>query len=136
MLDMQTNVEVLKTEMRGLQTGMSEVAAKMDMLISMQVQLVRLQEQHDTHRQALDRAFSSIRANGEELRKVDSDFHKAYSFIKGGALVGAMLLGFIQWYVVGQINTLQQVDVDIKAIDRRIAAVEYQIRSDVAGGGK
>jgi hypothetical protein len=67
---------------------------------------------------------------------VDSSFHKAYSFIKGGALVGAMLLGFIQWYVVGQINTLQQVDVDIKAVDRRIAIVESKLWIDSSGGSK
>jgi hypothetical protein len=136
MLDMQTNVEVLKTEMRGLQTGMSELAAKMDMLISMQVQLVRLQEQHDTHRQALDRAFSSIRVNGEEVRRVDSSFHKAYSFIKGGALVGTLLWGFIQWYVVGQINTLNQVDVDLKAVDRRIAVIESKVWVGTSGDSK
>lgn len=133
---MQTDVEILKVEMRGLQGSMSEIVAKMDMLIAMQVQIVRLQEQQDTQRQAMDRAFDSIRTNREAVSAVDNSFQRAYSFIKGGALVGTLLLAFVQWYVVDQINTLKQVDVEIKAVDRRMTVIESRLWPDVVGGGK
>lgn len=128
MPDMQTDVEVLKSEMRGLQAGMSDLSAKMDMLISMQVQMVRLQEQQESTRQGLDRAFSSIRETRQASTAMETQVHKALSFVKGGALVGALLIAFVQWYVIDQINTL-------KAVERRLTAVETKLWPDVAGGG-
>lgn len=132
MPDMQTDIEVLKTEVRGLQSGISELAAKIDIIISMQVQLVRLQEQHDNQRQAVDRAFTTIR----EHKKHISGFQQVIWLIKGGALVAAVLLGFLNWYLFDQINTLKRVDVDVKAVDRRVTIIESRIWPDVPGGSK
>jgi hypothetical protein len=129
MPDMQTDVEVLKSELRGLQASMSDLSAKMDMMISMQVQLVRLQEQQDSIRQALDRAFVSIREHRVAASAVETHLHKAMGFIKGGALVGALLIGFVQWYVIDQINTL-------KAVERRVTIVESKLWPNVSGGDK
>jgi hypothetical protein len=132
MPDMQTDIEVLKTEVRGLQSGISELAAKIDIIISMQVQLVRLQEQHDSQRQAMDRAFTTIREHKEHI----SGFQQIVSHIKGGALVATVLLGFLNWYLFDQINTLKRVDVDVKAVDRRVTIIESRIWPDVPGGSK
>lgn len=132
MPDMQTDIEVLKTEVRGLQSGISELAAKIDIIISMQVQLVRLQEQHDSQRQAVDRAFNALR----EHKKHISGFHHVVSYIKGGALVATVLIAFVNWYVIDQINTLKRVDVDVKAVDRRVTIIESRIWPDVPGGSK
>lgn len=127
MPDMQTDIEVLKTEVRSLQTGVSEVAAKMDIILSMQVQIVRLQEQHDGHRQAVDRAFAAIREQKIQVR----EFNRLTSFIKGGALVATLLFAFVQWYVLGQIKTLERVDADVKALDRRTSSVESKLWPDL-----
>lgn len=132
MPDMQTDIEVLKTEVRGLQTGISELAAKIDIIISMQVQLVRLQEQHDNQRQAVDRAFNTIREHKEQI----SGFQQVVGHIKGGALVATVLMAFVNWYVIDQINTLRRVDVDVKAVDRRVTIIESRIWPDVPGGSK
>ena len=132
MPDMQTDIEVLKTEVRGLQTGISELAAKIDIIISMQVQLVRLQEQHDNQRQAVDRAFNTIREHKEQI----SGFQQVVGHIKGGALVATVLMAFVNWYVIDQINTLRRVDVDVKAVDRRGTIIESRIWPDVPGGSK
>ena len=129
---MQTDIEVLKTEVRGLQTGISELAAKIDIIISMQVQLVRLQEQHDNQRQAVDRAFNTIREHKEQI----SGFQQVVGHIKGGALVATVLMAFVNWYVIDQINTLRRVDVDVKAVDRRVTIIESRIWPDVPGGSK
>lgn len=132
MPDMQTDIEVLKTEVRGLQTGISELATKIDIIISMQVQLVRLQEQHDSQRQAVDRAFNALREHKEHI----SGFHQVVNYIKGGALVATILMAFVNWYVIDQINTLKRVDVDVKAVDRRVTIIESRIWPDVPGGSK
>ncbi len=126
---MQTDVEVLKSEMRGLQTGMADLNAKMDIVMSMQVQMVRLQEQQESTRQGLDRAFSSIRETRQATTAMETQMHKALSFVKGGALVGTILMAFVQWYVIDQINTL-------KAVERRVTMVESKVWPDVVGGGK
>ena len=132
MPDMQTDIEVLKTEVRGLQSGISELAAKIDIIISMQVQLVRLQEQHDSQRQAVDRAFNALRGHKDHI----SGFHQIVNYIKGGALVATILMAFVNWYVIDQINTLKRVDVDVKAVDRRVTIIESRIWPDVPGGSK
>jgi hypothetical protein len=132
MVEMQTDIEVLKTEVRALQAGVSEVAAKLDIVMTMQVQIVRLQEQHDGQRQAVDRAFASIREQSEKI----NEFHRMSSFLKGGALVAAVLFSFVQWYVIGQVRTLEQVNTDLKHIDRRMLAIEAKLWPESAGGGK
>ena len=129
---MQTDIEVLKTEVRGLQSGISELAAKIDIIISMQVQLVRLQEQHDSQRQAVDRAFNALREHKDHI----SGVHQVVNYIKGGALVATILMAFVNWYVIDQINTLKRVDVDVKAVDRRVTIIESRIWPDVPGGSK
>lgn len=133
---MQTDIEVLKTEMRGLQTAISEVGSKMDMLLGMQVQIVRLQEQHDSTKQSVDRAFSSIRDMGGRVQTTESTVHKVLSFVKGGALVGALLFGFAQWYVMQQLAAINRIDADLSVIDRRMIAVEAKIWPDTIGGRK
>lgn len=129
---MQTDIEVLKTEVRSLQQGVSEVAAKIDIIMSMQVQIVRLQEQHDGHRQAVDRAFAAIREQKQQV----SELNSLRNVVKGGALVATLLFAFAQWYVLGQLTTLQRVDTDVKMIDRRVLSVESKLWPDTTGGSK
>lgn len=133
---MDTDVEVLKAEMRNLQTSVSEVGAKLDVLLGMQIQLVRLQEQHDHTRQALDRAFSSLKDTKTRSEETEGKVAKALSFVRGGALVGAMLFGFAQWYVLQQLEIIKQVEANVTAIDRRIISIEARVWPDVAGGSK
>lgn len=133
---MDTDVEVLKAEMRNIQTSMSEVGAKLDVLLGMQIQLVRLQEQHDHTRQALDRAFSSLKDTKDRSEETEGRVAKALSFVRGGALVGAMLFGFAQWYVLQQLEIIKQVEANVTAIDRRIISIEARVWPDVAGGSK
>ena len=133
---MNTDVEVLKADMRNLQTSVSEVSAKMDMLLSMQVQLARLQEQHDHTRQAVDRAFNSLKDTRDRSEQTEGKVAKALSFVRGGALVGALLFGFAQWYVLQQLEIIKQVEANVTAIDRRIISIEARAWPDVAGGSK
>lgn len=133
---MDTDVEVLKAEMRNIQTSMSEVGAKLDVLLGMQIQLVRLQEQHDHTRQSLDRAFSSLKDTKTRSEETEGKVAKALSFVRGGALVGAMLFGFAQWYVLQQLEVIKQVEANVTAIDRRIISIEARVWPDVAGGSK
>lgn len=136
MPDMQTDIEVLKTEVRGLQAGISELGAKMDVVLAMQVQMVRLQEQQDGQRQAIERAFSSLSETKRQLGEVDTRVHRALSFVRGAAFVAVIAVGMVQWYVIDQINTLKQTGFDLKAVDRRVTVVESKLWPDVSGGGR
>lgn len=133
---MHTDIEVLKTEMRSLQAAVSEVGLKIDMLLSMQVQIGRMQEQHDSTKQAVDRAFSSLRETNNRVQTTESTVHKVLSFVKGGALVGALLFGFAQWYVMQQLTAINRIDADLSIIDRRMISVESKIWPDTVGGRK
>lgn len=133
---MNTDVEVLKAEMRNLQTSVSEVGAKMDMILGMQVQLVRLQEQHDHTRQAVDRAFDSIKTTRTRSEETESKVAKVLGFVRGGAAVGAILFAFAQWYVLQQLDVIKQVESSVGAIDRRVISIEARMWPDVAGGPK
>ena len=106
------------------------------MVLSMQVQLVRLQEQHDHTRQALDRAFSTIRDTRARSDDTENKVIRMLSFVRGGAAVGAVLFAFTQWYVLEQLAALQQVVDRVSAIDRRVISIEARTLPVEAGGPK
>ena len=126
-MEMQTDIEVLKTEVHGLYRAVTDVATKIDMLLAMQVQLVRLQEQHDTTRQALDRAFDALRTVRTKADTTDSRLHAYIAFVRGGALVGAILFGAAQWYMLQQLSTLQEVAKHSNKVNMRLTLVEKQL---------
>lgn len=133
---MQTNVEVLKSEMRGLQASVADIGAKMDLLLSMQVQIVRLQEQQDNTKEAVTRVFSNMREDRQRIGQTESTVHRTLSFVRGGALVGAVLFAFAQWYVLQQLNVIDKLDTTMGAVDRRVITIESRLWPDIAGGRK
>ena len=120
MPDTQTDIGVLKAEVKNLADVISNIGAKMDILLSMQVQLVQLQERHEHTKEQLDAANTKIEAAHLLANTTALKMTRYYSFINGVMLTGAIFFGFIQWYVVSQINHIEQMDTSIQVIERRL----------------
>lgn len=135
MVDMQTDIGVLKAEVKNLTDVISNIGAKMDILLSMQVQLVQLQERHEHTKEQLDAANTKIEAAHILAAETAIKMTRYYSFINGVMLTGAIFFGFIQWYVVSQVNHIEQMDTSIQVIERRLDALGAKTWFD-AGKGK
>lgn len=124
-------MQVLKGEIAGLTRSVdqlgAQLGAKVDMIIAMQVQLGRLQEQNDQNRQAIDRAFSDIRENEDLSKETDTRVTKAMSFVRGAALVGGALFMFAQWYTQGRLDVIDATTEKLAIIDRRISWIEVEL---------
>lgn len=134
MTDVHTDIEVLRTEIGGLRATVSEVGAKMDMLIAMQVQLVVLQKDIEHTRASVDRAFDAIRSTKSLAAETDGRLSKVISTWKGAAGVGIILFGFAQWYVLQQLQVIKDTTMTVSAIERRLHYVEAKVWPDTSGG--
>jgi len=123
-LQMQTDIEVLKSRLENLNNSINHVNDKLDLIMQMQVQIVRLQEQFDTARSAITTAASETKALSERVNHVENSIDGFRSSGRTALLVGAILFSVIQWYVIRQI-----ADIDTNAdlltnIDRRVYLME------------
>lgn len=125
------DIAVLKTEVSGLHSAISEVCAKMDVLLNMQVQLVRLQERSDQVQQEIGRvrtdSESRLNAMREDfdtrINQLRTDTEGAYRLAHdvrdmsnkwlnraiGGFFVGGLLFGCIQYFVVTELTAVKTV---------------------------
>ena len=134
MADVQVDIEVLRTEIGALRTNVSEVGAKMDMLLAMQVQIVGLQKDIEHTRASVDRAFDGLRTTKDLAVLTESRLSKVISAGRGAALVASLLFAFAQWYVMQQLETIKGTSTSVSAIERRLHYIEAKIWPDVAGG--
>ncbi len=134
MVDAHTDIEVLRAEIGGLRATVSEVGAKMDMLIAMQVQLVGLQKDIEHTRASVDRAFDSLRSTKTLAEATEGRLAKAISTWKGAAAVGVILFGFAQWYVLQQLQIIKDTTATVSAIERRLYYIEAKVWPDTTGG--
>lgn len=136
MTDMQTqtDVEVLKTEINGLRGSLTEIAAKIDFLISMQVQIVRLETQQDNHRRDIDAAHTLARNNTDQINGINAYVHKALGGLRVVLLCLTLIGGVAHLFIADKINTLTSVLEDVKVIDRRLTVMESRVWPDTSGG--
>lgn len=126
-MQMQTDIEVLKSEVMGIKEAVSGVASKMDMLLALQVQLVRLQEQHDTTRKTLESSFDAIHDIRERVEKSEGRISTAIGVIKGGLIIGTFLFSFTLWYVQDQLHNLKEVAKQANSFDMRLTIMESEL---------
>ena len=134
MADVHTDIEVLRAEIGGLRATVSEVGAKMDMLIAMQVQLVGLQKDIEHTRASVDRAFDALRSTKNLAEATEGRLTKAISTWKGAAAVGVILFAFAQWYVLQQLQVIKDTAMTVSAIERRMHYIEAKVWPDTTGG--
>lgn len=121
---MQTDIEVLKTKLENLDKSVMQVNDKLDTILSMQVQLVRLQEQHDNTREGLTRAFNVLNMVQDHTNKTEAKLETTLSFVRGGVFVGVILFGFALWYVEEQLTEIKQVTDRSSSFEHRLSTLE------------
>jgi hypothetical protein len=136
-------IQVLKAEIVSLTRAVDQLGAhlgaKVDVIIAMQVQMGRLQEQSDQNRISIDRAFADIRSNESLSEQTEGKLERAMSFIRGAVYVGAVLFVFAQWYTLDRLdnikaNTLALERMEgskattqaLNAIDERVSWIEAE----------
>jgi len=129
-LSVDGDIQVLKGEIAGLTRAVdqlgAQLGAKVDVIIAMQVQLGRLQEQSDQNRLSIDRAFVDIRSNEDLSEQTDSKLKGAMSFIRGAVCVGALLFAFAQWYTLERLDNIKSNTEALVAIERRLNWIETE----------
>lgn len=130
------DIEVMKSELMELRNDIHQVNAKMDVVLQMQVAITQLQERHETQRGGLDRAFSAIKENKHKSDSTHAELARWTSFVKGGAIVGMLLLGATQWYMLQQIEKLENTSKAYFSLDRRMTFVESKLWPDRELGDK
>jgi len=129
-MQMQIDIEVLKTELHNVRCAVSDIGAKMDILLALQTQIVRLQEQHDNVRQALERAFVGLNEVREVAETTETKLMTAKAFFRGAVFVGFILFGFAQWYVLQQLEKLQEIAVYAEDYNLRLTLMERALWPD------
>lgn len=139
--NMQTEIALLNQEINGLHRVVSEIGAKMDVVLQMQMQIQRLQDRSDRldtevrrSQESNERAIESIRAD------LDSCFRVAHAAkersetwlnrMVGGVAVGAVLLGALQWFVLRELNSYERGLDQMRGLDRRIEHLECAQRGE------
>lgn len=142
------DIAVLKTEVSGLHSAISEVCAKMDVLLNMQVQLVRLQERSDQVQQEIGRirteSESRLNAMREDfdtrINQLRTDTEGAYRLAHdvrdmsnkwlnraiGGFFVGGLLFGCIQYFVVTELTAVKTVVSATQSNTHRLDLLEQR----------
>ena len=124
----ETDIQVLESKLTGLTRSFDQMAgqltAKMDSMMSMQLQMARLQEQQAHMQAAQDRMFSAHEKHRIRIEGVETSVGKTLSFVRGTVLVGTVLCIFAQWYAVGQLDVVQETAKNVATNDRRIFMIE------------
>lgn len=121
------DVRVLKAEMSAVTTAVERMTAKLDTLVTMQVEVGKMQTELRQHSEALERAFKAIGDNRGQVGKVDSEVHRSLAFIRGALFVGALLLSAGTWYAKDRLNDMKIISTQLTAVDRRVLMVEQYI---------
>lgn len=122
---MESDIEVLKTQVSGLREAVDNVSSKIDSVLALQESLVRLQEQHSNTREALERAFKLIVEVREESGHTAN---KVSNWGVGGAvafLLGGVIVAMIQWYAMKRDNEVDRMGDSLVTLERRIGWLEH-----------
>jgi hypothetical protein len=120
---MQTEIALLNQEVASLHRIVGDVNTKVDLLVSMQLNLQRLQDRTDHHEAAFRKSEEDQRRTTEKLRHDLDNCFKVANHARdslstwinrgvGGLVVGGMLLGCLQWFVLRELTTYR-VDAEV-----------------------
>lgn len=140
-MDVQTvDIEVMKSELQALRSDVHGIDTKMDVIIQMQVSITQIQERQESQRIAIDRAFTAIKETREIAHTAKAEIARLVSFAKGGVAIGVLLMGFTNWYLLGQVEKIDRIDKVSKsayfALERRLIFMENKLWPDMRPGEK
>lgn len=132
------DISVLKTEIASLHRSIDTLSGKMDQVMAIQVQIVKLQEQHSTTRQGVDRAFieirnieASVKDVAEDLQDVGGRLNTFVSRVGGGMLIAGILLAAINWFFVRQMDVIDRTAERQITTEQRLAGAEKTLNEHI-----
>ena len=137
-MTVETDVKVLKSELSALTVAVERMSAKLDAVVTLQVETAKMQTEQRQHSEALERAFRAIGENRGRTGELETKVTKSMAFVRGAMFVGALLFGFVQWYALDKISDLKWVGSQLNVIDRRVLVLEQSngMRSQGSEGQK
>lgn len=122
----------VKSQVENIANDVNTIVEKLDLLFTLQREMTRIEQEQCDHRDSLKRAFERIE-NGEKLisgNKENTD--KWVNRGLGGWVVGAILIGIIQWLVVDRVRSYESTQTAhtemMVTFDRRMSWVEYELK--------
>jgi hypothetical protein len=125
---MQTDIGVLKSRLEYLAHSIETVNGKLDLIVQMQVQLVRLQEQFESTRSTLHEAQRDAREVTTRVSLVEHSISDFKSAARGILVVGVVFFSFVQWYVLRQI---EQVEANEERIQKNTSRLDLLERMEL-----
>lgn len=134
------DIAVLKSEVAGLHDAINEVSTKMDLVLSMRVELSvqgeRLEQavvESGRIRDALNKDIGQLEVKTENLAvhskntrtKLDAWLNR----IAGGVFVGTVLMGVLQYVVLGKLNDLERMASIVSHNTAQIDLITRAIKS-------
>lgn len=107
---------------------MSEISTKMDAIIGIQIQMVSLQKDVDHQHEIAARSNEIMADMRKRVGEVESSLLSTKSVVRGALAVGVLLFGFAQWYILGQLATLEQIVKDSRTMERRLFLIEQSTK--------
>ena len=132
-----SDIAVLKSEVAGLHTAITEVAAKMDLVLDMHVKISVQNERLEQVvaeigrvRDNINKEIGSLEVKTDNLathsRNTRDRLDAWLNRIVGGTIVAAVAVGFVQYMVL---EKLAQLDVTMATVDRNSGQVEVLQRT-------
>jgi len=122
-MQLRSEIECLHKSMDAFQTSLS---AKMDFMVSLQIAVVTLTEQHNATRASVDRAFAEMKAIEASLITAHNKITWWSGFSKCLTFVAVVMFPAVQWWVVSEIQGLEAQGRSFIDMDRRLAWLEHE----------
>ena len=123
-MEMHTDIEVLKSRIEVLTQTVGHVSDKLDLIMQMQVQLVRLQEQFENARHSIDRAHTATQSAQARISDIDISIGSFKSTAKTVLIISGFIFSIVQMLVVGQLDRIRDNSMTLVAIERRLIKLE------------
>jgi hypothetical protein len=128
-MEIHTDLKVLETRFAHLDKSVGNLSEKMDHLLSRQEEFIRLQEHYEGTRKALEMAVFSVKNIADSSAATESKLNKALHTGRGAAIVAVVLFAFAEWYLLQQINKLEDADVRVYEMEKRLIVIEQSLDS-------
>ena len=139
-----SDIAVLKSEVAGLHTAITEVAAKMDLVLDMHVKISVQNERLEQIvaevgrvRDNINKEIGSLEVKTDNIsthaRNTRDRFEAWLNRIIGGVAVGTLLMGVLQYTVIEKLNDLEKMSSIVSHNTAQIDLITRAIKSGAVG---
>lgn len=130
----EASISILKNEIASMHKSIDVLSGKMDRVMEMNATISVIQEQHNTTKGALDRAFSEIKANRNEIELLEGkvaalDLRATgqSSSMRTSIVIATLVFGIIQTYYWRQLDVLERTAERQVISEQRLAGAEQRL---------